>query len=274
MKRQSVQSKAIVKKKTTSKVLMAGEAAPYRIMNAKGHTAGLIICDHASKKIPRGLKGLGIKASEVSRHIGWDIGAAEVTRCLSRKLDMPAILAGYSRLVIDVNRAPDHDEAMPEVSDKTLIKGNIGLTKKARDQRLKEIFWPYQKEIGRQIDRMVKKKTPPLLLAIHSFTPEMGGVKRPWHISILWNKEAVLAKKVMKAIQKKHPQFLVGGNEPYTLKDHRFIGSTIWRHGEERNLPYVFVEFRQDLIDTKEKAAYWADVLIDALGVVLGKNDD
>jgi predicted N-formylglutamate amidohydrolase len=255
--------KPVGKEKT--KILAANEPAPFKVINPKGCGAGLIICDHSSKRVPRSLGGLALKKSDLGRHIGWDIGTEDIGRYLSKALDMPAVLAGYSRLVVDLNRAPDHRECMVEESDHTQIPANAGLSNAARELRLKEIFWPYHNQIARQVDRFVKKRQTPLLLAIHSFTPEMDNVKRPWHIAVLWNKQEKIAKKLIAAIRKNNPGFLVGENEPYTLKNERFKGSTIWRHAEERDLPYVFVEFRQDLVDTKEKAVQWADIFIQAL---------
>ncbi|MCE9507334.1 MAG: N-formylglutamate amidohydrolase [Alphaproteobacteria bacterium] len=251
--------------KTKTKILAANEPSPFKVINPTGSGSGLIICDHSSKRVPRALKGMAIKKSDLDRHIGWDIGTEDIGRHLSKVLDMPMVLAGYSRLVVDLNRAPDHAECMVEESDHTKIPANAGLSKKLKEQRLKEIFWPYHNQITKQVDRFVKKRQTPLLLAIHSFTPEMNNAKRPWHIAVLWNKQEKIAKKLITAIRKNNPGLLVGENEPYTLKNERFKGSTIWRHAEQRDLPYVFVEFRQDLVDTKEKAVQWAEMFIQAL---------
>jgi predicted N-formylglutamate amidohydrolase len=251
------------------KVLTAKEPPPFRVLNPRGKGAGLVICDHSSNLVPRSLKGLGIRKPELNRHIGWDIGTENIGRRISKILDMPAVLAGYSRLVIDLNRDPDHRECIIRESDHTQIPANAGLSRAARERRLKELYWPYHKQLGKQVDRLVKKGPPPLLLAVHSYTPEMGGVRRHWHIAVLWNKQEKLAKKLIAEIRKNNPGILVGENEPYSLKNERFKGSTIWRHAEERGLPYVFVEFRQDLVDTQEKAAQWTDLFLHALRPVM-----
>ena len=250
-------------------MLSPGDPPPFRIENARGNGLGLVICDHASNRVPRAMKDLGLKRAMLKKHIGWDIGAEDASLHISRELDMPAVLAQYSRLVVDLNRAPLHNECIVETSDHIRIPANAGLSKKERERRIREIYWPYQNKLGKQVDRLVSKGQIPVLLAIHSFTPEMDGVKRPWHISILWNREEKIAKQVVREIRKNHTGLLVGENQPYTLFGDRFTGSTISRHAEERNLPYVFVEFRQDLIDTKEKAAYWAEILLQALRPVL-----
>lgn len=256
--------------KRPSRILSAGEAPPFRIENAQGKGVGLVICDHASNRVPRALKDLGLKRADLKKHIGWDIGAEDTSLHIGRTLDVPVVLANYSRLVLDLNRAPHHEECIPEVSDHIKVPANEGLSKVDRERRLKEIFWPYQNKISKMLDSAIGKGQIPVILAIHSLTPEMDGVKRPWHISILWNREEKIAKQVVKEIRSRHPDFLVGENEPYTLFSDRFPGSTVWRHAEERNLPYIFVEFRQDLIDTKEKAIAWADLFLEAIRPVIG----
>ena len=74
------------------------------------HVAGrapcLVLCDHAGRWVPRDLGGLGLPEHELRRHIGWDIGAADVVRSLALLLDAPAVLCHTSRLVIDPNRRP------------------------------------------------------------------------------------------------------------------------------------------------------------------------
>ena len=261
--------KAVKEKKRVGRILSPKEPRPFRLENEKGRGSGLILCDHASLRVPKALKDLGLTKKDLQRHIGWDIGAEDISRALGKMLDMPVLLASYSRLVVDLNRAPEHSESVMDESDGVKIPANTALSKQARAQRLKEIFVPYQKQVGKQVDRFTSKKRVPLLIAVHSFTPTLGGKKRPWHIAVLWNKQEEIARTLISGIRKAHPGLLVGENEPYSLKDGRFKGSTIDNHAEKRGLPYVFVEFRQDLVDTKEKAARWADIFTRALRAVL-----
>ncbi|MBU6475984.1 MAG: N-formylglutamate amidohydrolase, partial [Alphaproteobacteria bacterium] len=208
--------KTAVKKPAAKKLLQAGEPAPFRVENAGGKTAGLVICDHASFRVPRALKDMGLKKNALKKHIGWDIGAEDAALHIARAFGMPAVIAQYSRLVVDLNRAPDYRECMPETSDHVKIPANAGLAKKGKDGRLAEIYWPYHKAVARLTDRQAggrtdqkfaAKKTP-LLLFIHSFTPRMDGQQRPWHISILWKKEEKIAKKVVRALRQAHPELL------------------------------------------------------------------
>ena len=75
-------------------LLAADELPPYERFNPDGAAPILLICDHASRRVPRRLNDLGLSASDLSRHIGWDIGAADVTRHMALQLNAPALLAG------------------------------------------------------------------------------------------------------------------------------------------------------------------------------------
>lgn len=269
IKKPAEKKPAAKNKKLPGRLLAPNEPKAFRLENLRGRGVGLIICDHASNRVPRSLKNLGMRKEDLLKHIGWDIGGEDASLYLSKALDMPAVLASYSRLVLDLNRAPAHRECMADVSDHIQVPANKGLSKAERARRLKEIYQPYQNQIGKQVDLLLKRKKTPLLIAVHSFTPEMDGIKRPWHIAILWHREEAIAKRVIREIRKNHPDVLVGENEPYTLNDERFKGSTMCCHAEERGLPYIFVEFRQDLINTREKAHYWADLFLQAIKPVI-----
>jgi predicted N-formylglutamate amidohydrolase len=251
------------------KILQNAEPPPFRWENKQGAGRGFVLCDHASCRVPKALKNLGMKKSDLRRHIGWDIGVTGAGRHIARKLDMPLLLASYSRLVADLNRAPGHRECMAEVSDHIPVPANMGLSAREKKRRLDEIFWPYQMEIGRQTKKMLGRDIVPLLVAVHSFTPQMDGKKRPWDIGILFNHEKKIAKTFAREFRKRYPKYRIGENAPYSLKDERFKGSTIWRWGEQQGLPYIFVEFRQDLIDTPRKARRWANMFLTCLAAVL-----
>ncbi len=74
------------------------------MVNAAGRSPIVLLCEHASCHIPADYGRLGLPEAEVKRHIGWDIGAADVARGLSARLDAPLFLGTYSRLLIDLNR--------------------------------------------------------------------------------------------------------------------------------------------------------------------------
>lgn len=88
-------------------LLAADEPPAYEVVNAVGAGSAVLVCDHASNRIPRRLGTLGLASTELADHIAWDPGAAEVARRLSDHLDAPLVLSGYSSLAIDCDRPLD-----------------------------------------------------------------------------------------------------------------------------------------------------------------------
>lgn len=251
------------------RLLQAGEPAPYRIENPKGSAPVLLVCDHASNRVPKALDNVGLSKAELAKHIAWDPGTEHIGQYMSEKLDATAFFATYSRIVVDVNRGERSPECMREVSDHIVVPGNQKLSPAEKRQRLDEIFWPYHRALSAQIKSFLKKGIVPLIVSLHSFTPEMDGFKRPWHIGVLWNKEETIAKRVVEALRAQNPDIIVGENEPYTLKQGNLSKNTIKTHAEDTGLPYVIVEFRQDLVATKRDALKWGKIFLQALAPVM-----
>jgi predicted N-formylglutamate amidohydrolase len=87
-----------------SSLLLVDEPPAFECVNESGASPFVLLCDHASRRMPRALGTLGLSDDHLASHIAWDIGAADVARALSKKLDAPLVLSGYSRLAIDCNR--------------------------------------------------------------------------------------------------------------------------------------------------------------------------
>ena len=230
----------------------------------------MLTCDHASAAIPAALAGLGLAAGAVQEHIGWDIGAAEATRRLAPLLDAPAVLSGFSRLVVDCNRDLDDPSSMPEISDGIAVPGNRNLSPQARATRVAACFAPYHAAIAARLDAFLAAGIVPALVSIHSFTPAMNGVARPWHIGILWNQDPRLALPLLAALRA-DATLTVGDNEPYSAREP--AGYTVRHHAEARGLPHVAIELRQDLVANAEGAGAWAQRLAAALAPILARRE-
>lgn len=246
-------------------LLGADDPAPVQEVNQGGTAPVLLTCDHASRAIPRALDELGLDESALARHIAWDIGAAEVTRRLARSLDAPAILAGFSRLVIDLNRQPGSESSAPEVSDGVAIPGNRDLDPAALARRQQSIFEPYHAAVTRRLDAMLAAGRAPVVLAMHSFTPVMAGFERPWEIGILWNWDARLPAPLIARLRA--VGLTVGDNEPYSGRGVH--GYSQQAHIDARGLAGALIEIRQDLIDTHKGVEKWAGLLHDVLAELL-----
>jgi predicted N-formylglutamate amidohydrolase len=244
-------------------LLAHDEPAAARVLNADGAGSAVLVCDHASNRLPRRLGTLGLAPADLEDHIAWDPGAAQVARRLSGHLDAPLVLSGYSRLAIDCNRPLDSAESIAERSAGVRVPGNRALTPEERAVRVDELFRPYHEAISGLLDRRAGR--PSLLLSIHSFTPELDGQRRPWNIAISYGRDHRLAALLLKALRA-DGELVVGDNEPYPVDDA--IDYTIPVHGEARGLPHVLVEIRQDGIATPAGAAEWARLLAAAYAQV------
>ncbi len=226
--------------------------------NPQGQAPVLLLCDHAGKVVPEGLGFLGITEEELSRHIGWDIGAAEVTYELARLLDAPAILDHASRLLIDPNRRPYTPSSIPEVVDGTVIPGNRHLPLPEIHRRIRAYWLPYHRAVARAIGALRRRGSVPAIVSVHSFTPRMNGSFRPWQIGVLWRGDRRLAGPVLEALTKRG-DLVVGDNEPYSALED--FGYTLSFHAQRTGLPHVAFEIRQNEIDRPHKAHRWASML-------------
>lgn len=230
----------------------------------------LILCDHAGKEVPGGLGLLGIDAAALSRHIGWDIGAADLTRGLARRLGAAAVLDHCSRLVIDPNRRPGSATSVPAVSDDCVVPGNQGLDAAELRERAGRYFLPYHRAVARRIAAFRRAGRDPAVVSVHSFTPRMNGEDRPWQIGVLWRHDRRIADPVLDHLRARG-DLVVGDNQPYSGLGE--FGFTVEFHAQRTRLPHVMFEVRQDEIDTPEKAERWADILADALAGPLARPD-
>ncbi len=143
---------------------------------------------------------------------------------------------------------------MPEVSDGTAVPANVGLTKAQVEARAEACFWPYHREVDRQLDRLTAGGRKICMLVMHSFTPEMKGFKRPWHVGVLWNDDPRLPEPLLVELRK-DSSLVVGDNEPYSARAS--YEYTLTAHARPRGLPHCSLEVRQDLMETPQEASEW-----------------
>jgi len=236
-------------------LLSAGDPTPVRVQTGRLDAGVLVVCDHAGRATPGRLDRLGLADEAFERHIAYDIGAADLSRDLARRLDAPLIEQVYSRLVIDCNRAPGRADMIPEVSDGTTIPGNAALSKAQVKARIEAIHTPYHDAIAAEIDRGIAAGSPPALILIHSFTPVMGGFQRPWQVGVLHQGDAL--SLAMLALLQAEPGLTVGDNAPYAMDE---IDYTAPRHAQARGLQYLELETRQDLIADATGQARFAEL--------------
>lgn len=222
------------------------------VANADGAGGGLIVCEHASARMPVEFGALGLRDDLLLSHIAWDPGAMDVATGLSRRLDAPLVHCRASRLLYDCNRPPEAAAAVPTRSEAHDIPGNQALDPAARSERVQAFYRPFEALLAKTI---ANHPTPPAIVTIHSFTPVFHGERRDVEIGVLHDEDSRLADAVLASAS----SFDTRRNAPYGPEDG--VTHTLRRHAIPAGLPNVMLEIRNDLIATPDACDRMAGVL-------------
>lgn len=235
------------------------DTQPYYIFGPQRPGPWVITVDHASNRVPDWVNGgdLGLPAEDMARHIAFDIGALGVAQKLGESLNSPVIASNFSRLVIDPNRGLDDPTLLMKVYDGTIIPANHPMCDTDRNRRIKDLYLPYHDAL----ETLMGSRDNPALLAIHSFTPQLTGrPKRPWEVGILFASDQRLSTSLLDELSRE--KMCVGANEPY---NGHLPGDSVDQHALRKGHLNALIEVRNDLIETEQGQADWANRLGPAL---------
>jgi predicted N-formylglutamate amidohydrolase len=236
--------------------------SPVVVENPEGAGPFVIVCDHASNRIPREFSSFEADSALLGTHIAWDPGALGVARGLSASLDAPLVWPDASRLVIDCNRPHDAGSLIVVDTERGPIPANRGLSQQERTRRLEQIHAPYHAAIDAFLKRRMDAHLPTAVVAIHSFTPVFFGQNRPWQIGVVFGDDRRLADILISKL-KSDPALTVGINQPYSPADQVYY--TVERHAGPQHLPAAMIEIRNDEIADAGTQQRWADRLANIL---------
>jgi len=228
------------------------------VENPDGAGPFVIVCDHASNRIPEEYKSFGFADDALQTHIAWDPGALAVARRLSARLDAPLFWPDVSRLVIDCNRAPDASSLIVAESEGRPVLANRAVSEVERSRRLDRIHTPYHEAIDSCLARRLAARLPTAIIAVHSFTPVYFGKVRPWQVGIVFDDDRRMADLLVRGL-KAEPGLTVGINEPYSPADQVYY--TVSRHAGPRGLPAAMIEICNDEIGDAAGQRSWANRL-------------
>lgn len=248
-------------------VLIDPSEGPVYVVRRPGGTSDVVlVCEHASRTMPKALGDLGLDAAALESHIAWDIGAAQMAERLSDLLDAPLISQQFSRLAYDCNRPPDSADAYPARSEVYEIPGNAGLDAQDRSRRAEALYVPFHQAVDALIDTRLGQGSHVVLVTLHSFTPVYFGRPRDGHLGILHDDDQRLADAMLDAAAAAKLEH-VSRNYPYGPQDG--VTHTLKRHGLTRQIPNVMLEIRNDLISDASGQAAWAERIAELLTVSL-----
>ncbi|MES0823850.1 N-formylglutamate amidohydrolase [Ruegeria sp. SCP11] len=233
---------------------------------ADGTPEVLLVCEHASNRIPEFLGDMGLTAEARDSHIAWDPGALGVAQHMAARMSAPLIYGGVSRLVYDCNRPPEAPGAMPFKSEEYEIPANVSMTPKERQARIENVYAPFSDALSAQIAQ--NRSSLKLMVTVHSFTPVYHGQQRDVELGLLHGRDDRFAVAMMEAAPPNAP-FVTRLNEPYSATDG--VAHTLDAHANANVLPNVMIEIRNDLIRTPDQQSAMADYLVPWINRILAE---
>ncbi len=233
------------------------------VSNARGRSPFVIVCDHASNRIPEKYGDLGLTGTERLSHIAWDPGALAVSRQLSELLDAPLVQSTVSRIVIDCNRDLDAPDLIWTLSETTRIAANENLEAAERQYRIDHFHRPYHASIETLLEARRHAGQETVLVCMHSFTPVYHGVARPWPIGLIHGVDPTYTRALFESLTADEPGLNVGWNEPYAALNG--VTLTLEKHGDQRGLDATMIEIRNDEILEPAGVTLWSTRLANCL---------
>jgi predicted N-formylglutamate amidohydrolase len=227
-----------------------------------GSSSIVLVYDHASNHLPARYEQLGLTDTDLQQHFAWDPGALEVSRRLVEMLDAPLVHGCVSRLALDVNRDPSDPDSIVVRSEETVVPGNRDLPASERKRRVAEIYEPFHAAVDDLLRQRAARGQPGALAGVHTFTPRLNGVARPWDCGLIFADDRRMGDAMVRALQRESG-LLIGVNEPYAPSDR--VYHTMDRHGSAHGLPTVMIEIRNDLVVGADEQRAWAERLAGAL---------
>lgn len=244
----------------------AEAVGPFRAVIENPDATGrfLVVCEHAAHHIPAPWGDLGLGPEARRAHIAWDPGALDLARGIARRLEACLIHAPVSRLVYDLNRAPDQPGAMPATSEIFDVPGNAAISAAERARRTQAIYLPFHDDLHVEIARRMALGLAPVIVTIHSFTPVYFGKPRAVEFGIIHDADDRLARAILAHAPDGLDSRL---NEPYSAADG--VSHTLRLQATPYGLPNAMLEIRNDLIATEAMAEAMAERLAPCLRAAL-----
>ena len=228
----------------------------------------VFVCEHASHHIPQAWADLGLAREARHAHIAWDPGALDLARGLLARLGGVLVHAPVSRLVYDLNRAPDQAGAMPARSEIYDIPGNAAIDPAERLRRTQAVYLPFHDRLHHEIATRIARGLRPVVVTVHSFTPVYHGQPRALEFGVIHDADQTYARAIVDHAPLGMNTQL---NAPYSAEDG--VTHSLRLQATPYALTNAMLELRNDLIDTPALADAMAGRLAPCLAQALGACD-
>jgi len=217
-------------------------------------TALLLTCEHGGNRVPAAwAERLAPLRSALATHRGWDPGSLDAARTMAKSTGAPLVAATVTRLLVDLNRSPHNPRVFSSVTRR--------LPKPERDSLLRDMHTPHWQLVMTEIRRLLDGADTVIHVGVHSFTPVLDGVARPFDVALLYDPgrrhEVEFCDRWLDELVWADPTLRLRRNAPYrgtddglvtalrrALPRRRYVGIELeinqsWPLGERRNWTHL-----------------------------------
>lgn len=239
---------------------------PYIELNPASDSPLILLGEHAGFSIPAHMNRLGVPeiTFQDDQNFAGDHGVRHILYSLARQVGMTTIMGRYSRLLIDLNRSPDHPDMLWTKHHGVPVPVNADLSAAEKEERMNSYYWPFHNRVRYHIERLVKSGKRPVLLTVHSYTPKVAEkhAEKPKQFSavdigLLYGQPSPLLEHFDWAFLNSLKS--MAHNQPYDLRAMK-TGSLLM-HQQEHNLDGLALEINVDLLKTILDQKGWADLI-------------
>lgn len=211
-------------------------------MNSKAETTSAVLtCEHGGNRVPSAYRALlRPLARHLESHRGYDAGALPLAKALARALSAPLFASTISRLLVDLNRSPDH----PRLHSRAVRV----LPAARRAEIVRTCYEPHRSAVTSAIQSRIGRGERVLHLAIHSFVPVLNGKRRAADLGLLYDPrrrgERTFCAELRRALRAVDPDLRVRMNYPY-LGTSDGLTTTLRRRFADSSYLGVEIEMNQ-----------------------------
>ena len=185
-------------------------------------------------------------ADVLDSHRGLDYGALDVARAIGRRLEVSPFTATTTRLVVDLNRSPQHRNVFSEYTR--------ALAREQRAAAMAAHYWPYRSAVEGAVDRAVDSGRSVLHVSTHSFTPVLKGEVRRCDVGFLYDparrSEVRFIDAWHAAVRDAAPELRLRRNYPYRGTSDALVTHLRRKHADPRYAG-VELEVNQKHVDSR-----------------------
>jgi predicted N-formylglutamate amidohydrolase len=179
----------------------------------------LLTCEHGGNRVPAEFARLFRGQRQLlDSHRGYDPGALELARTCARRLNVPLHSATVTRLLVELNRSPNHP-AQFSIATK-------GLSAADRESLFAKHYYPYRNRVEAEVETAVGRGRRVIHVSFHTFTPVLDGDVRRAEVGLLYDPrrpgEAAFSAVFKQSLASRRPELTIRKNYPYLGKTDGF----------------------------------------------------